>query len=130
MELQRLPIHSACTTPPSFGPLNRTLTVRLSSWILGLAFIALPRLAQAQDLASGTAIYGTGQAGPDWTGGTISSGATLRLDDGGTVSGDATNNGCRLALPRRRLGAPSKHWLLTGKCFAGFPWFRACAFSI
>jgi autotransporter-associated beta strand protein len=63
-------------------------TVRLSPWILGLAFLGLPRLAQAQDVTSGTAIYTK-----NWTGGTISSGATLRLDDGGTVSGAVTNNG-------------------------------------
>lgn len=69
------------------------VTVRLSSWILGLALIGLPRLAQAQDVTSGTAIYGTAQATTNWTGGTISSGATLRLDDGGTVSGSVTNNG-------------------------------------
>jgi autotransporter-associated beta strand protein len=53
-----------------------------------LAFLGLPRLAQAQDVTSGTAIYTT-----NWAGGTISSGATLRLDNGGTVSGDVTNNG-------------------------------------
>ena len=63
-------------------------TVRLSPWILGLAFLGLPRLAQAQNVTSGTAIYTT-----NWTGGTISSGATLRLDNGGTVSGNVTNNG-------------------------------------
>ena len=49
--------------------------------------------AAAQDLTSGTAVYGTGQAATDWTGGTISSGATLRLDDGATVSGVAITNG-------------------------------------
>ena len=69
------------------------VTVRLSSWILGLALIGLPRLAQAQNVTSGTAVYGTNQAATNWTGGTISSGATLRLDDGGTVSGNVTNNG-------------------------------------
>ena len=69
------------------------VTVRLSSWILGLAFLGLPRLAQAQDVTSGTTIYGTGQSATNWAGGTISSGATLRLDDGGTVSGNVTNNG-------------------------------------
>jgi autotransporter-associated beta strand protein len=64
-------------------------TVRLSPWILGLAFLSLPRLAQAQDVTSGTAVYGT-----EWTAGIISSGATLRLDNGGTVSsGNVTNNG-------------------------------------
>ena len=64
-------------------------TVRLSPWILGLAFLGLPRLAQAQDVTSGTAVYGT-----EWTAGIISSGATLRLDNGGTVSsGNVTNNG-------------------------------------
>ena len=88
-----LPFYFAHTSPPSLGPLNRMVTVRLSSWILGLAFIGLPRLAQAQDVTSGTAIYGTGQAATDWTGGTIDSGATLRLDVGGTVSGDVTTNG-------------------------------------
>ena len=93
MKPHRLPFHSALTSPPSSGPLNRMVTVRLSSWILGLAFIGLPRLAQAQDVTSGTAIYGTGQAATNWTGGTIASGATLRLDEGGTVSGNATNNG-------------------------------------
>ncbi len=50
--------------------------------------VGLPRLAQAQNVTGGTAVYTT-----NWTGGTISSGATLRLDDGGTVSGDVTNNG-------------------------------------
>ncbi|MCX6839609.1 MAG: autotransporter-associated beta strand repeat-containing protein [Verrucomicrobia bacterium] len=85
--------HAALTSSPSAGPLNRMVTVRLSSWILGLAFLGLPLLAQAQDVTSGTAIYGTGQAATDWTGGIISPGATLRLDDGGTVSGDVTNNG-------------------------------------
>ena len=70
------------------------VTLCLSPWILGLTFLGLPRLAQAQDATSGTAIYGTGQATTNWTGGTISSGATLRLDDGGTVSsGNVTNNG-------------------------------------
>ena len=49
--------------------------------------------AAAQDLTSGTAVYGTGQAATDWTGGTISSGATLRLNDGATVSGVAITNG-------------------------------------
>lgn len=94
MELHRSPLHSLLTSPPSSGTLNQIVTVSLSSWILGLAFLGLPRLAQAQDVTSGTAVYGTGQTAIDWTGGIIDSGATLRLDNGGTVSsGNVTNNG-------------------------------------
>jgi autotransporter-associated beta strand protein len=71
------------------------VTLCLSPWILGLTFLGLPRLAQAQDVSSGTTIYGTNQAATNWTGGTIDSGATLRLDDGGTVSvfANVTNDG-------------------------------------
>ena len=49
--------------------------------------------AQAQNVTSGTTIYGTGQSATDWTGGTIATGATLRLDDGSTVSGNAIIDG-------------------------------------
>jgi MYXO-CTERM domain-containing protein len=93
MKPRDLPLSAALTSPLASGPLDWIVTLRLSPWILGLAFLGLPRLAQAQDVTSGTAIYGTGQAATNWTGGTISSGATLRLDNGGTVSGNATNNG-------------------------------------
>ena len=78
-------------------------TVRLSPWILGLAFLGLPRLAQAQNVTSGTAVYGTGQLATDWTGGTIDLGATLQLDSGGTISGNATNNGT-LSFNRNTIG--------------------------
>ena len=78
-------------------------TVRLSPWILGMAFLGLPRLAQAQNVTSGTAVYGTGQLATDWTGGTIDLGATLQLDSGGTISGNATNNGT-LSFNRNTIG--------------------------
>ncbi|MEI7862965.1 MAG: hypothetical protein WCJ21_10060, partial [Planctomycetota bacterium] len=50
-----------------------------------LSFSSRP--AWAQNATTGTTIYGTGQSGTTWTGGTISPGATLRLDDGAAVSG-------------------------------------------
>ncbi len=93
MKPPHLPFHTALTSSPSSGPLNRKVTLHFSTWVLGLAFLGLPRLAQAQNVTSGTAIYGTNQAATNWTGGTIDSGATLRLDDGGKVSGNVTNNG-------------------------------------
>ena len=42
--------------------------------------------ALAQNLTSGTTVYGTGQAARTWQGGTISAGATLRLDNGAAVT--------------------------------------------
>jgi hypothetical protein len=86
MKPRDLPLSTALTSPLASGPLDWIVTLRLSPWILGLAFFGLPRLAQAQDVTSGTAIYTT-----NWAGGTISPGATLRLDNGGTVSGNVTN---------------------------------------
>ena len=93
MKPRQLPFHTALTSSASSSPLDRMVTLHFSPWILVLACLGLPGLAQAQNVTSGTAIYGTGQAATGWTGGTIASGATLRLDNGGTVSGNATNNG-------------------------------------
>lgn len=56
-------------------------------------FVTVIGPASAQDVTSGTAIYGTGQSATNWAGGTIFADATLRLDDGGTVSGNASTNG-------------------------------------
>jgi autotransporter-associated beta strand protein len=88
MKPRRLAFHTALTSSPSSGSLNQTLTLHFSPWILGLAFLGLSHLAQAQDVTSGLNLYSV-----DWAGGTIASGATLQLDNGATVSGNATNNG-------------------------------------
>ena len=60
--------------------------------LLGVLF-SLPLPAQAQNVTSGTTIYGTGQSGTNWVGGTISPGAMLRLDNGATVTGPVVDNG-------------------------------------
>jgi cytochrome c553 len=39
--------------------------------------VSLPRLALAQNVTSGTVVYGTGQSGTNWAGGSIAAGATL-----------------------------------------------------
>ena len=55
--------------------------------------VSLPRLALAQNVTSGTVVYGTGQSGTNWAGGDIAAGATLRLDPGATVSGGLGGGG-------------------------------------
>ena len=56
--------------------------------------VSLPRLALAQNVTTGTVVYGTGQpAGTNWAGGDIAAGATLRLDPGATVSGGLGHGG-------------------------------------
>jgi len=62
----------------------------LLTLLVGLLF-SLPLSAVAQNVTTGTVVYGTGQSATIWQGGTISAGATLRLDDGATVSSGVGN---------------------------------------
>lgn len=62
----------------------------------GAAAIALAVLVTAEFAQGGSlVVYGTapGQSGPDYPGGTILEGDTVRIDDGGTVTGDVANSG-------------------------------------
>ena len=64
---------------------------------------ALPRLALAQDITSGTTVYDTDVPTEWWTGGTISPGATLQFDKGERISGTVINNGTIQANQRGNL---------------------------
>ncbi|MFM7244226.1 MAG: hypothetical protein ACKO40_08635, partial [Planctomycetaceae bacterium] len=59
--------------------------------LLTASFLWIANAAHAQTLT----VYGTaaGQSGPAYPGGSIAAGDTVRIDDGGSVTGDVSNSG-------------------------------------
>lgn len=64
---------------------------RLTAFAIVLTVALIPMAVRGQTVT----IYGTaaGQSGPAYPGGSIAAGDTVRIDDGGSVTGDVSNSG-------------------------------------
>ncbi len=64
---------------------------RLTAFAIVLTVALIPTTVRGQTVT----IYGTaaGQSGPAYPGGSIAAGDTVRIDDGGSVTGDVSNSG-------------------------------------
>jgi len=62
---------------------------------VAVAFVVAALVTRASVVAQTLTVYGTapGQSGPAYPGGTIAAGDTVRIDDGGSVTGAVSNSG-------------------------------------